>query len=1080
MPLSRVLVANRGEIAVRVVQAARSLRIASVAVHPADDAGSRHVAVADESRQLPGEGAAAYLDVAAVVAAAVDAGCDAVHPGYGFLSESAALAQACLDAGLTFVGPSPHVLATFGDKASARDAAVAAGLPVLRASAPGLDVDAARDFMTDLGPAAQVMVKALAGGGGRGIRPVGSPDDLAAAMAECSTEALRAFGDGTVYVEEMMTPARHVEVQLLGDGADVVHLGDRDCSVQRRRQKLVEIAPAPGLPADLRERVRAAAVDLGRSVGLSGVATVETLVDVAGDRFAFLEVNPRIQVEHTVTEEVTGFDLVAAQLRVAGGARLVDLPVVHPPRGHAVQLRLNAETVEPDGSVRPSAGRIIAFDPPTGRGVRVDAGVVSGSVVSPRYDSLVAKIIVSERDDAELETVLARADDALHALRVDGLATNADLLHALLQRPEIAKGETDTTFVDTHLSELLAAAPLPRDAGSEAPTGGGAHADVALEPGTEGLRSPLPGVVVSVTASPGDLLGPDATSIVVEAMKMEHVVRVGGRAELVAVLVAPGDVVDEGQLLAVVRPLDDSDAATGSVVEHDLDVVRPELADLLARRAHTLDENRPDAVAKQRRKGHRTARENLADLVDEGSFQEHGSLVVAAQRSRRDLQDLIERTPADGLVCGTATIDGARCVVMAYDYTVLAGTQGALNHRKQARLLELALREQLPVVVYAEGGGGRPGDTDGGFTTGLAEQTFARFAALSGTVPLVSIVNGRCFAGNAALAGCSDVIIATRGSSLGMSGPAMIEGGGLGVVAADDVGPMSVQVPNGVVDVLVEDEAEATAVARRYLGYLTRPRLEGERRDQRLLRHLVPESRTRSYDVRTVVDALVDIDSATELRPDFGVGIRTWLARVEGRAVGLVANNPLHLGGAIDATAADKTARFLQLCDAHGLPVVVLCDTPGFMVGPEAERTASVRRFSRLFVVGAKLRVPLCMVVLRKAYGLGAMAMAGGSLHTPVATVAWPTGELGPMGLEGAVRLGFRKELDAIADPGERAARFDALVAEAYENGSAANVASLVEIDEVIDPADTRARIDGALAAANPVRPPRRGFVDTW
>jgi acetyl-CoA carboxylase carboxyltransferase component len=443
---------------------------------------------------------------------------------------------------------------------------------------------------------------------------------------------------------------------------------------------------------------------------------------------------------------------------------------------------------------------------------------------------------------------------------------------------------------------------------------------------------------------------------------------------------------------------------------------------------------------------------------------EYGALTIAAQRQRRPLADLIERTPADGVVMGTATVAGRRVAVMSYDYSILAGTQGIQGHRKTDRLLEVARRERLPVVIFAEGGGGRPGDTDSAGGPHLDVPTFRLLAALNGQVPLVAVVSGYCFAGNAALAAACDVIIATEGSSLGMGGPAMIEGGGLGVVAPADVGPMAVQVRNGVVDVLVPDDDAAVAAARRYLGYFGGSSvLAAGYEDQRVLRHLVPENRVRAYGIRPVIEALFDEGSVLELRPEFGVGIITALARLDGRPVGVVANNPRHLGGAIDGDAADKATRFLGLCEAHRIAVISLCDTPGFMVGPEAEETATVRRFGAMFVAGARLTVPLCMVVLRKAYGLGAMAMAGGDLKAPLLCVAWPTGEFGGMGLEGAVRLGFRKELDAIADPAQRQQRYERLVAEHYEKGKALSVATAFEIDDVIDPARTREILIAAL-----------------
>jgi len=317
-----------------------------------------------------------------------------------------------------------------------------------------------------------------------------------------------------------------------------------------------------------------------------------------------------------------------------------------------------------------------------------------------------------------------------------------------------------------------------------------------------------------------------------------------------------------------------------------------------------------------------------------------------------------------------------------------------------------------------------------------------------------------------------------------MGGPAMVAGGGLGTFAPEEIGPVAMQFANGVVDLLVPSERDAALVARRYLSYFQGTSPQWTCADQSSLRPLVPENRLRAYDVRAVVTALADTDSVLELRSGYGAGMVTALVRIEGVPLGLIANNPLHLGGAIDADAADKAARFLQLCDGHGLPVVSLCDTPGFMVGPAAEETATVRHFSRLFVTGANLTVPVVTVVLRKAYGLGAQAMAGGTFTAPVATIAWPTGEVGPMGLEGAVSLGFRRELDAVADPAERAELERYLIERAYQHSKALNVASTFELDDVIDPADTRrwilAAIRGWELAERAAPTKRRPFIDTW
>jgi acetyl-CoA carboxylase carboxyltransferase component len=515
---------------------------------------------------------------------------------------------------------------------------------------------------------------------------------------------------------------------------------------------------------------------------------------------------------------------------------------------------------------------------------------------------------------------------------------------------------------------------------------------------------------------------------------------------------------------------------------------RADLAEALERRGLTRDAARPDAVERRHAAGGRTARENIADLVDSGSFVEYGALAIAAQRGRRELAELLERTPADGLVAGTARVNGelfgerSACAVLSYDYTVLAGTQGTIGHRKKDRLFELIERMRLPTVFFAEGGGGRPGDTDHAVVSALETRAFALWARLSGLVPRIAVVAGRCFAGNAVIAGASDLIVATENVSLGMGGPAMIEGGGLGRVDPDEVGPARVQVPNGVIDVAVGDEAEAVAATKRLLSYFQGATAPGEIPDQLRLRELVPERRRRAYDVRPVIEQLSDRDSVAFLRGSFAPGMVTALARIEGRPMGVIANNPIHLAGAITSDGADKAARFMQLCDAFGLPVVSLIDTPGMMVGPEAEGTALVRHCSRLFVTGAALRVPLVAVILRKAYGLGAQAMAAGSLHEPLLTVGWPTAELGPMGLEGAVRLGLRRELEAITDESEREERVRALTAAAHEHARALNAATLFELDDVIDPAETRQLIVSTLAAAASADPPAvdRRFVDAW
>jgi len=515
------------------------------------------------------------------------------------------------------------------------------------------------------------------------------------------------------------------------------------------------------------------------------------------------------------------------------------------------------------------------------------------------------------------------------------------------------------------------------------------------------------------------------------------------------------------------------------------------LADLQERVSRTLDGVRVEAAAKRHAKGYRTARENLDDLVDTNSFIEYGQLAVAAQRSRRDYEDLQVSTAADGVITGTGTInrdlfgeEKSRAAVVVYDYAVLAGTQGHFHHRKLDRIFEKALELKLPVVIYTEGGGGRPGDTDVKTSiAGLYLNSWYTYCRLSGLVPRIAINNGYCFAGNAVLFGCADITIATRTSWIGMAGPAMIEGGGLGTFKPTDIGPAHVLEKNGVIDIVTGDEAEATALAKKLLGYFQGALEDWSCTDQTALRSIVPENRRRAYPVRKVIKILADEDSFVELRRAYGPALVTGFIRLEGKPIGLIANDCMYNGGAVDAVGAEKAARFLQLCDAFALPVLSLTDTPGFMVGPESELQSAVRRMSSLFVSAANATVPVVTVFLRKGYGLGAMAMNAGSFRIPVYTASWPTGEFGGMGLEGAVRLGYKKELEAVEDEAEREAMFEKLVAASYERGRATEAAAHLEIDAVIDPADTRWVILKALAAApepEPLPGKRRTFVDTW
>ena len=1160
MNVTKLLVANRGEIAVRVLRSARDRGLPTVAVTTEDDIGSLHTRFADEVVTLDGRGAAGYLDVDAVVGAAVNSGCDAIHPGYGFLAESPLLAEACDAAGVTFVGPTAAQLGQFGDKTKARDLAERLGVPLVKATSGDTSLEQAEAFLAEHGA---MMIKAVAGGGGRGMRVVRSGDDVASGYERARSEAEAGFGISAVYVEQLIERARHIEVQIVGDGISVAHLGERECTLQRQRQKIVEVAPSPSIDANTRKTLIDAALTMASDVGYRSLGTWEFLVDADDpSQIAFMEVNARIQVEHTVTEEVTGVDLVATQLDIASGATLADVglgdsvagsanePVF---RGHAVQARVNTETMNPDGSARPTGGTFTAFEAPSGPGIRTDAYGYVGYTTNPSFDSLIAKVIAWA--PGSYQDAIGKCCRALGEFRLGGVDTNIGFLQTLLSNRDVIANEVTTTFVGDHASELIeigsgaeyryfapAVSMGPGSSQSQTTIGlAGAQidsndplavlshgsidrvAESAVTPTTDGgssigvageappipattttarpadgpsigssnhVGAPLQGTIVAVGVAVGDAVAEGQQLVVMEAMKMEHEIAAPVTGVVTKVFVEPGETVFEGHGLVEVEPADVEVGLDAADDEVDPDYIRPDLAEMYERRGYGLDENRPGAVEKRHGRGHRTARENLAQLVDEGTFVEYGRLMLAAQRRRREVQDLLENTSGDGLVGGVGSVNGglvgtdrSQAIVMSYDYMVLAGTQGGQNHRKKDRLFEIAEHQRLPVVVYAEGGGGRPGDTDGIGGSGLDCWAFTFFARLSGLVPLVGITNGRCFAGNAVLLGCCDVIIATEGSNIGVGGPAMVEGGGLGIFKPEEIGPVDVQVPNGVIDILVKDEDEATETAKQYLSYFQGPINDWEAPDQRKLRHMVPENRKRVYDMREIIDGMCDVGSVLELRAGWGPGVITALARIEGRPVGVIANNPHHLAGAIDATGADKGSRFIQLCDAHDIPLLFLADTPGIMVGPQAEHEATVRHAARMFVTAASADVPLMTIVIRKGYGLGAQAMAGGSFKATSFTVSWPTGEFGGMGLEGFVKLGYRKELEAIEDPAERLEYYEQRVARLYDMGKAVNTASYFELDDVIDPVESREWIMMALRSSPPPAPrtgKKRPMVDTW
>ncbi len=1078
--LKKVLIANRGEVAVRIARAAAELDMRSVAVYARDDQDSVHRRHCDEDVELPGHGTAAYLDIESVVNAALRTGCDALHPGYGFLSENSALARRCAEAGLTFVGPSPEVLDLFGDKVAARRLADELEIPVPRGLFKPTSLAQAQAFMASLGAHGKIMVKAVSGGGGRGIRTADSPAALQEAYTSARTEAKAAFGLDNVYVEEMVNPARHIEVQVIGDTAGhVTHLYERECSLQRRRQKLVEFAPAPGIAPALRDRLTRAALSLARAARVHTLCTFEFLVDPQ-DRFVFIEANPRLQVEHTVTEEVTGIDLVKTQFQLAAGATLKSLRLeqadVPPMHGAAVQLRINMERIDEQGRALPSSGTLTAFDPPGGAGVRLDTFAHTGYTPPSSFDSLLAKLVVHVPSGHHAE-LLRRAYRALCEFRIEGLDTSIGTLQNLLTHPDIEAGRLHTLFIETQGARLFQPTdrhPRRHAAPARSTTPAPGNDQPAHSPdspaGCIALGTPMGGRLVRLLASAADEVRAGQPIAVIEAMKMEHTVTADETGLVHSLVAAPGDSLTPGAALLFLEPRSLSghgQAADAGAQDHD-DAAQQQLEALVRRQEALLDVNRPHAKDKQRARGALTARERIALLSDAHSFVEIGGLIHNEGGAE---------APADGLVVGSARVDGRPVMVMAQDFSVFGGSTGPLGRLKMLKAMARSRTNGLPFVMLLDGGGHRIQDGQNSRHFAASTPAFQEFARLSGWVPVVAAVLGSGFAANTNNCGMADFVVMVRGKSeMGLAGPALVRAGTGEQISAQALGGADLQVDRyGLADLGVDSEEDAIASLRRFLSFLpsnaglAAPRSAAfEGGDGAVLQALVPANTRKSYDMRRVVDTLADIGSCFEIKPTFGSNIVTTLARLAGQPVGFIANQPLVMGGMLDAAAAEKAAHFIALCDAYGLPLIYLIDIPGMSIGSQAERSLLGRRSAKLLFELGHATVPRMSVILRKGYGLGYVAMCGGRGFDADICLAWPTAEICAMSIEGSVDVAYRKQFVDAADPQQ--ARQD-IIDDIRSRVSALNAAEGFGIDDVIEPAQTRPQLIDALSQAPARRP---------
>jgi acetyl/propionyl-CoA carboxylase alpha subunit/acetyl-CoA carboxylase carboxyltransferase component len=1100
-----VLIANRGEIAIRIAKAAAGLGMESVGVYPPVDALSLHTRVTTDARPLPaGDPVAAYLDAGAIVEAAIATGCDCVHPGYGFLAEHANFAERCAAAELVFVGPPAAALSLFGDKVRALSLARSLGIPVVPGSGEAL-ASAADAALVAADVGYPVMLKAAAGGGGRGMRVVARPEEMVEAFDRCRSEAEAAFGSGSLFLERLVARPRHIEVQVLADGqGTVLHLHDRDCSVQLRNQKVVETAPAPGLEDALRQRILDDAVALARAADYVNAGTVEFLVVPETGEHFFIECNPRLQVEHTVTEQVTGIDLVEAQFRIAAGESLaaIGLPDQHAvgaPRGFSVQARV----------VATGAGVLTAYKEPSGPGVRVDACGYLGYAPPPQFDPLLAKVVGSAYS-ASVGAAVDRTRRALDEFHIAGLPTNLPLLRAILAHADVRAGDARTSLL-ADAPELTTPTPdgdggatlalLDQQAGS---VGNGraapaparsAGASLTVGAGQQAVLCPMDSTVAEVRVRVGDAVTAGQTVLVVSAMKMETQVVAPCAGVVVAVQdLEPGATVTRDLIVAVVAPADGNRAPVVPAprTEDTWAPVLEEVGELQQLAHERLAPGSDDpGVVRQRSRGKLTCRERIALLLDPGSFREVGSLAGFA--SYDDDGAVTAFTPANH-VGGWGTVDGRTVVVCADDFTSRGGHSDGAIGAKSFYLDQLSMQLQSPSVRLLDGssGGGsvasmvpeqrKEGESAAKESSGAIQAGRPRVAGSGGsflpghlgsteytqqlsTVPVVNMLLGSVVGIGAAKAVLGHFAVMVRDiAQLFVAGPPVVTHAMGYDITKEDLGGWHIHCRNGSVDNLAETEAEAAAMTRRFLSYLPSsvyepppvlppdPTDPADRRDEELFT-LIPRKRTTTFDIRRAITLMADRDSFFEIGPLWGTDQVTGFVRFNGYPMGVIASDSRHVnGGALTADGCSKLIRHLDLCDLFHIPVLNLVDNPGFAVGLEHEIAGTIRKGGEWMVAFAQVTVPIFTVLMRRSFGVAGNNYAT-PLRQPSVRVTWPAADVGGIPPEGGIEAAYKRQLAEAEDPVALRAELNARIESVRGPVGPLN---RFQIEEIIDPRDTR------------------------
>ncbi len=1107
----RVLIANRGEIAIRIARAAAALGIESVAVHAPVDALSLHTRFATESRELEESGGnpvGAYLDAQALIDIAVETGCDCVHPGYGFLAENAPFATLCNQNGLVFIGPGAQALRLFGDKVRARELAASLDVPVVPGSGAALtNWQAAAEAAAQIGY--PVMLKAAAGGGGRGMRAVASPDAMRQAFERCRSEAQAAFADPSLLLEKLVPRPRHIEVQILADAQGrVVHLFERDCSVQLRNQKLIETAPAPNLDEAIRDRLHADAVKLTQAAHYTNAGTVEFLVTPETGEHYFIECNPRIQVEHTVTEQVTGIDLVEAQFRIAAGASLQSLGIseqqaIAQPRGYAIQARVTAN----------GAGTISAYKEPSGPGIRVDAAGYLGYAPPPQFDPLLAKVICTSTASASIAAAVQRAGRALDEFHIAGLDTNLPMLRAILDHPDTRQGDARTTLLSenpgiqasvTETTQNGTLALLEQQAsGMNRGAAAGARQPAATQPahpsltvrdGDRAVACPMSGSILEVHVAEGDAITAGQTLLVISAMKMESEVVAPCSGNLSAAqTLEPGDNVEAGQVVMTIAPAEgERIAATAATAEQSWMPLMDDVAAIKRLARERLQPGSEDpGVVRQRTRGKLTCRERIDLLLDSGSFQEIGS--VTGFPSYDEDGNISAFTPSNH-VGGWGRIEQRPAVVCADDFTSRGGHSDGAIGAKSTYLDRLSLEMRMPSIRLLDGssGGGsvasmvpqqkrageskakesegaikagRPRVAGGGGSFLPGHQGGTMFTEQLATVPVVNMLLGSVVGLGAAKAVLGHFSVMVRDiAQLFVAGPPVVSHAMGYDITKEELGGWHIHCRNGSVDNPADTEEEAATIVRRFLSYLPSNTYEAppivppaagdppDRRDEELFT-LVPRKRTTTFDMRKGIELIADQNSFFEIGPLWGTDQIIGFIRMNGIPMGVVASDSRHVnGGALTADGCSKVTRHLDLCDLFHLPILNLVDNPGFAVGLEHEINGTIRRGGEWMIAFAQVQVPIFTVIVRRSFGV-----AGNNFATPRSRpsmrVTWPAADVGGIPPEGGIEAAYKRQLAEAKDP---AALRNELMARIESARGPLGPLSKFQMEEMIDPRDTR------------------------